>query len=202
MRVHLHRHVRPGLGGQRDLPVDPRGLAASVALRHLPHADQRVRPAPQHQLLQVPDLGPVTVLRRLEDPAAVAAVRSPRGVASRRCPTRGPSSSGPFTPRAAIATSKAIAVIVSNLSFGSGCSGCFVFKGSPAHVSLLSQPGTRPGIRPVIRDRPAEGRSTSSRFPVAFRLPAFASWASCSRHGTSAFLTVGLPPAPRTAGGP
>ena len=26
------------------------------------------------------------------------------------------------------------------------------FKGSPAHVSLLSQPGTRPGIRPVIRE--------------------------------------------------
>src|SRR6266851_3162143 len=30
--------------------------------------DQRVSPAPQHQLLQVPDLGPVLLLRRLEDP--------------------------------------------------------------------------------------------------------------------------------------
>jgi hypothetical protein len=29
---------------------------------------------------------------------------------------------------------------------------CFVVTGSPAHVSLLSQPGTRPGIRPVIRE--------------------------------------------------
>ena len=59
---------RPGLGSQRDLPVDPGGLAPGVALRHLPHADQRVGPAPQHQLLQVPDLGPVLLLRRLEDP--------------------------------------------------------------------------------------------------------------------------------------
>src|SRR5262249_19539739 len=53
---------------QGDLPVDPCGLAPSVALRHLPHADQRVGPAVQHQLLQVPDLGPVLLLRRLEDP--------------------------------------------------------------------------------------------------------------------------------------
>ena len=30
-------------------------------------------------------------------------------------------------------------------------------------------------------------------FPAAFRPPAFASWASCSRQGTSALLTVGLP---------
>src|SRR5438046_10149360 len=62
------RHARPGLGSQSDLPVDPGGPAPRVALRHLPHADQRVRPAPQHQLLQVPDLRPVLLPRRLEDP--------------------------------------------------------------------------------------------------------------------------------------
>ena len=66
--MHPHRHLRPGLRSQRDLPVDPCGLAPSVALRHLPHADQRVSAAAQHQLLQVPDLGPVLLLRRLEDP--------------------------------------------------------------------------------------------------------------------------------------
>jgi site-specific DNA recombinase len=66
--VHAHRQLHPGRGGQRDLPVDPRRLAAGVALRGLPHADQRVRPTPQHKLLQVPDLGQVPFLTRLEDP--------------------------------------------------------------------------------------------------------------------------------------
>ena len=49
--VHLYRHLGSGLAGQRDLPVNPRGLAARVALRHLAHADQRVGPGPQRQLL-------------------------------------------------------------------------------------------------------------------------------------------------------
>ena len=67
--VHLHRHLRPSLAGQRDQPVNSRGPAALVALRHLPNADQRVRPASQCELLQVPDLGQVPVPNRLEDPA-------------------------------------------------------------------------------------------------------------------------------------
>ena len=104
--------------------------------------------------------------------------------------------------RAAIATANAVAVIVSNLSFGSGGFGLFVFKGSPAHVSLLSQPGTRPGIRPVIRDDRRRSRSHCSRFPVAFRPPAFASWASCSRQGVRPLLTVGLPQPPTAAPDP
>ncbi len=66
----MHRHLGPRLAGQRDLPVNPRRPAARVALRHLPHADQRVAPAPQHQLLQVPGHGQVPALHRLEDPAA------------------------------------------------------------------------------------------------------------------------------------
>ena len=67
--VHLHRHLGAGLGGQRDLPIDTGSRPARVALRHLPHAHQRVRPAPQHQLLQVPDPGQVPIPDRLEDPA-------------------------------------------------------------------------------------------------------------------------------------
>jgi hypothetical protein len=55
------------------------------------------------------------------------------------------------------------------------------------HMSaLLSQPGTRPGIRPVIRD--GRWRPTSyPGFPSPFGIPALASWASCSRPG------IGLP---------
>src|SRR6266702_2174412 len=45
--VHAHRHLGPSLAGQRDQPVDSRGPAARVALPHLPHADQRIGPAPQ-----------------------------------------------------------------------------------------------------------------------------------------------------------
>ncbi len=41
--------------------------------------------------------------------------------------------------------------------------------------------------------RSAEGRSTSFRFPAAFRLPAFASWASCALPGVG----PSLPPAYR-----
>jgi hypothetical protein len=67
-RSYLHRQLHPGLGGQRDLPIDPGRLATSVALRRLPHAEQRVAPASQHQLLQVPDRGQILFLFRLEDP--------------------------------------------------------------------------------------------------------------------------------------
>jgi hypothetical protein len=65
--MHLHRQLHPGLGGQRDLSIDPGRLTASIALCRLPHADQRVAPAPQHQFLQVPDRGQVPFLRRRED---------------------------------------------------------------------------------------------------------------------------------------
>jgi hypothetical protein len=56
----------------------------------------------------------------------------------------------------------------SNLSLGSGVSGASPAKAHPPHVSLLSQPGTRPGIRPVIRRAP--GWRTGANAP-AFPLP-------------------------------
>jgi hypothetical protein len=59
---------RPVTGGQRDLPVYPGCPAAGVALAYLPHADQRVGAAAQHQFLEIADLFPVARLRRLEDP--------------------------------------------------------------------------------------------------------------------------------------
>ena len=66
---------------------------------------------------------------------------------------------------------------------------------TPAHVSTPSGvPGTRPGIRPVIRQPPGgRPRSCGHRFPAVFRPPAFASWAPCPA-GNSAPITLGLPP--------
>ena len=51
---------------------------------------------------------------------------------------------------------------------GPGVSGAQSAKAHPPHVSLLSQPGTRPGIRPVIRKAP--GWRTGTNAP-AFLLP-------------------------------
>lgn len=61
-------HLRPGFRRQSHLPVDPGRPAPSIALRDLPDANQRVRPGPQHHLLQRPDLRPVLLPRRLENP--------------------------------------------------------------------------------------------------------------------------------------
>ena len=55
-------------GSHDDLPVDARRQAASVALRHPAHAQQRVRARTEHQLLQIADLLEVPCLRRREDP--------------------------------------------------------------------------------------------------------------------------------------
>jgi hypothetical protein len=51
------------------------------------------------------------------------------------------------------------------------------------HVSALSGPATGAGIRPVMPGRSAEEPTMLPGFPAAFRPPAFASWASCSRRG-------------------
>ncbi len=66
--VHPDRHLRPSFRGQGYLPVDPSGPAPSITLRHLAHADQRVRPGSQRHLLQRPYFRPVLLPRRLEDP--------------------------------------------------------------------------------------------------------------------------------------
>src|SRR5258708_8041976 len=59
----------------------------------------------------------------------------------------------------------------------------FCFKGSPAHVSALAGRASA-RIRPVIREPSGRSsRSCSSRFPAAFRPPAFAFWAPCPARG-------------------
>jgi hypothetical protein len=112
-------------------------------------------------------------------------------------------SSGPFTPRAAVAPANAHAVIVSNLPFGSSGVGRSSSKAHLPHVSSLSGPGTRPGIRPVIHDHRRRSRPRPPRFPVAFRPPAFASWASRPARGfrPSYDRPTTPPPAARTRAG-
>ena len=79
-------------------------------------------------------------------------------------------SSGPFT------------VTVSNLSFGSGLISVSVQRLTCPRQRPFgpSHPGWYPAGYPR---RPAEGPTITPWFPVAFRPPAFASWASCSRRG-------------------
>ena len=59
--------------------------------------------------------------------------------------------------------------------------------GPPDHVSTLSGPGMCP-YPASYPGRPAEGPAMMSRFPAAFRPPAFASWSSCARQGTGPSL--------------
>jgi hypothetical protein len=115
-------------------------------------------------------------------------------------------SSGPFTPRAATATAgvdQLYPVIASNLPFGSSGVGRLSSKAHLPHVSALSGPGTQPGIRPVIRGNRRRSRSRPPRFPVTFRPPAFASWASFPTRGFRPAYDrpTAPPPAARTRAG-
>ncbi|RDI68457.1 hypothetical protein DFR76_102858 [Nocardia pseudobrasiliensis] len=67
--MHAHRHVRAGFAGKCGFSVDFGRPAPCIALGHLPDTQQCVRPGAQHQFLQRPGLRPVTVPRRLKDPA-------------------------------------------------------------------------------------------------------------------------------------
>ena len=94
------------------------------------------------------------------------------------------SSSGPFTTAAAVAC---------NLSFGSSAFVIVCLTGSPDPRQRPFGPGHQPGIRPVIRDGQRRGQPYESRFPAAFRPPAFASRVILFPPGSWAFLAVGLP---------
>jgi len=73
-------------------------------------------------------------------------------------------------------------------------------RGSPDHVSSLSRPGTRPGIRPVIHDDQLEALALLPWLPAAFRLPAFAFWSSCARRGVELSLRSADRPSRGTRG--
>ena len=160
--VHPHRRRHPGRAVKSDDPVDPGRRAASIALGHLPHADQRVAPRPQHHFLQVPDLGPVPVPRRREDPLPqpryVLLMDTPvhgvplqpafRSVHHHRCLTC------PSVRSAALASSPHRLTWPRQLPFGPGIS---------------RYPAGYP------RPRPGGGAVRQPWFPAAFRPPAFAS---------------------------
>jgi len=78
------------------------------------------------------------------------------------------------------------------LPLGSGGHNLLVFNGSPAHVSALSRPGTRPGIRPVIHGGWRRDQPCCRAFPLPFgRRPLLAGHPVPP--GGSAPLTIGLP---------
>src|SRR5260370_40499508 len=171
-------HRRPGLRRQGCLPVDPGGPAPSVALRHLPHADQRVRPGPQHHLLQGPELSPVLLPRRREDP-----LPQPRYVLLVGTPVNGV----PLQP--------ALRSVHHH-----GCLTCPSVRSAAWHRALTGSPGSRqlpfgPGNSryPAGYPGPAlEGDGMLAWFPAAFRPPAFASRPSFPAW-YSAPLAIGLP---------
>ena len=185
----------PCRGGQHDLPVDPGGLAPSVALRHLPHADQRVRPGPSINFCKTADLRSGPLPRRLEDPLPQPPYVVLMAAASPRRPSRERRLRSVHL-EAAIARD-ACPVIVSNLPFGSG--------GLDRRLQRLTWPTSAPfRVRPPgpypagYPQRPAEGgqrpvscclSATGIRFLGILFPP-----------GGSASLTVGLPgpqPGPR-----
>ena len=174
--------LRPGLGSQGDLPVDPGGPAPGVALRHLPHADQRVGPASQHQLLQVPDLRPVLLLRRLEDPLPqppYLLLTARQSIASHSAGA----SSGPVLRSVHLIQRhrerEPCPVIAPNLPFGSSGYRLLRLQRLTCPRQRAFAPGHQARYPASYTRRPAEEPAMLSRFPAAFRQPAFASWASC-----------------------
>jgi hypothetical protein len=114
-----------------------------------------------------------------EHPAQASQWRSVGATPYDPLTSRSVPSSGPFTTTI---------VVASNLSVGSGRRRHLLFTGSPDRVSTLSRPGTRARHPAGYPPRSAGGADHPSRFPVAFRPPAFASRSSCSRRGVGPSL--------------
>ena len=208
---HIHpldRTRRPRLGavlhpvgqfgllrrGHHDLPVHPGRLAASVELRHPPHRHQSVAAGAEHQLLQIPDLLQVPIPRRREDPLPQPPYCPPRRDANRWRPSpevrpRVRSPREPPSPRVA----KASVVMASNLSLRFRCLGQPSSAGSPDPRQHPFRSGHQPLSGRLCGNRRRRSQHHRSRFPVAFRPPAFASRVVLRPPGHRAILTVDLP---------
>ena len=180
--VHLHRHLGPCLAGQRDQPVDSRGLAARIALRDLAHATRTL-----NQLRSIsccrsltparsPSLTALKILRRSRRTSSSQRRQSTRSQASPSKTGRaGRRSSGPFTE-------------VSNLPFGSSI--CFRFA-SKAHLptSAPLQARASARIRPVMQG--PSGGDPGAATPVLL---------GSDRGALPRLLSVGFPGPPAAPG--
>ena len=101
-------------------------------------------------------------------------------------------SSGPFTGTGADAIASVVPFTVSNLPFGSGVAACFPPQAHQTRVSALSGRDISP-YPAGYAGTAGGGASSRSRFPGAFRPPAFASRVILRPLGSCAFLTSGLP---------
>ena len=186
LTLHPGGQLRFRLRGDRDLTVHACRQAPSVALRHPPHAHQRVRARPEHQLLQTADPCEVPRLRRREDPLPQAPYVS-------LCPP--PVNLTPVKGRVLWSVRHDCGVQHARRF---RCHVLFLFTGSPDRVSALSSRTIKVRIRPVTRDGRRRGQPSMFRFPVAFRPPAFASRSSDTRRGSgpssrSAYRTTASP---------
>lgn len=191
MAVQPFRQVPSIAGGQGDLSVDACRLAASIALRDLSHADQRVASAPQHQLLQIADLFEVPFLRRLEDPLPqspyVVLVGAPvdgvpvGGRVLRSVHSEGRHRESECVCRHLCPTCPSVPVLQ-----------LWCIKGSPGPRQLPFGPGRC--LYPAgYAGRPRRVRPWCPGFPSPFGVPALASWTVLLPPGSWASLTVGLP---------
>jgi hypothetical protein len=87
------------------------------------------------------------------------------------------------------------------LSFGSEITIIFLFTGSPDRVSTLSGPRHQARYPAGYPKRPPGGGGQPSRFPVAFRPPAFASRSSHTRRGVGPSSRSAYRPEGRTQTG-
>ena len=139
------------------------------------------------QLLQVPGRRPVTLLHRLEDPAA-----QPPYLLLMVTPVH-------MLPGVTIKRGQALRSVHRSVQLARQFRHLrsLRLKGSPAHVSALSSPVARPASGPVIRG--PSGRSSRSCGPAflpPFGRPASASWAPCpAREFSPPYGRLTAPPA-------
>ena len=173
-----------GLRGEHHLAIHARRQTTSVALRHPPHAHQRVGARTEHQLLQTADPCEVPRLRRREDP-----LPQPPYVLLDRPPVNWRPSRGsrPLVRSPRRWSWRPTCPSVPGLRSSSS------LTGSPDRVSTLSRPGTRPVSGRLCGTAGWRSQPSLSRFPVAFRLPAFRFSVIRFPPRGWALLTVGLP---------